>query len=231
MGILSRIATIIKANINDLLDRAEDPEKVIKEALIEMNESLKEAKVQVAKAIRDKKKLEQQYQENMELVEKWEKRAMIALEKGEEELAREALKKKKMYETLATNFKEQLEEQEKIVEKLKTSLAGLEAKIEEAKRKKDILLARKKRAEAKKKISETMSSVSDRSVFSTFERMEEKISDLEARADAESELASWEEESTLEDKFESLEKDDVDEELEALKRKLGKKTTTTKTAK
>jgi phage shock protein A len=231
MGIFSRIANIIKANINDLLDRAEDPEKVIKQALVEMKQSLREAKVQVAAAIRDKKKLEQKYQENVEQAEKWERRAMVAIEKGEEDLAKEALRRKKSYESLAENFKDQLEEQTMMVEKLKKSLSGLEAKIEEAERKKDILLARKKRAEAKKKINETISSVSDKSAFSTFDRMEEKISNLEARADAESELTDWEEDESLEDRFESLEKDDVEDELEALKRKLGKAKKSTTTAK
>ncbi len=222
MGVFTRISNIIKSNINDLLDRAEDPEKVIKQAIVEMNESLREAKVEVARSIRDKKKLEQKYTENLEQSNTWEKRALIALEKGEESLAREALKRKKNFESLAKSFKDQLDDQTNIVEKLKRSLEALDAKIEEAKRKKDLLIARKKRAVAKKKINETMSSVADNSVFNTFDRMEDKINELEAQADASVEMSEWEDGQSLDDRFDALETTDVDDELQALKAKLKK---------
>ncbi|MGQ9632359.1 MAG: PspA/IM30 family protein [bacterium] len=218
MGILSRISQILKANINDILDKAEDPEKMLEQILMDMREQLREAKVQVARAIADEKKMERAYLENQAQSEDWEKKAVYALQKGDEELAKEALKRKNSSSQLAKDYKTQWESQKQTVETLKTSLSQLESKIEEANRKKNLLIARKKRAEAQKKIQETMAGISDSSAFDSFDRMAAKVEDMEAQAQAAVEMSR----DSLEDKFAALEADaGVDAELAALKAKLG----------
>lgn len=221
MQIFKKLGTIIKSNFNDLLDRAEDPEKMIVQALREMTESLREAKVQVSRAIRDKKILEQKYQEHKEQRELWEKRAVLALEDNNESLAREALTRKKSCESLEKSLQKQYEDQMKFVEKLKVDLDALEAKIEDAKRKKDVLLARQKRAVAQHKIQSSLAGLSKDSIFETFDRMEDKIESMEAQASATEEIAELEGD-TLDSQFEKLESNDVEDELAMLKAKLGK---------
>lgn len=217
MGIFSRMSDIFKANINDLIDRAEDPAKLMDQMVREMQEQLQEAKIQVAKAIADEKRLHQQLKQNELQSQNWESKAMLALKKGDDNLAKEALKQKKSYDGLVTSVKTQWEEQNSLSSKLKDNLRALEAKIDEARRKKEILLARQKRAEAQKKIHEVMTGLSDNSAFANFERMERKVMEIEAQADAAVEL----EVQSLDDQFKALEAGSgVDEELAALKAKM-----------
>jgi phage shock protein A len=217
MGIFGRMSDIFKANINDLIDRAEDPGKLMEQMVREMQENLREAKIQVAKAIADEKKLHHQLKQNEMQSKNWESKAMLALKKGDERLAKEALKQKKTYDNLASSVKGQWEEQNTLSSKLKDNLRALESKIDEARRKKEILIARQKRAEAQKKIHEVMTGMNDTSAFATFDRMEQKVMEIEAHADAAVEL----EMETLDDQFRALESgSDVDDELAALKAKM-----------
>ncbi|MEZ0537493.1 PspA/IM30 family protein [Caldicellulosiruptoraceae bacterium PP1] len=222
MGVFGRIAQLIKANINDLIDKAEDPEKMLNQLIIDMQEQLEKAKVEVANAIADEKILQKKVEENRKLAEDWQKKAELAVAKGEDELALEALKRKKEYENLANDYQKQYDAQHEAVEKLKDGLRLLEDKIEEAKRKKDLLIARSKRADAQATISETMSKITDTSKFDSFERMAQKIEQKEARAEAMDELNNVS--KTLEDRFKELENDDADalEELKKLKEQMGK---------
>ena len=165
MGVFDRISRIVRSNISDLLDRAEDPEKILQQIMVDMQQDLREAKLHVAAAIRDQKKLENQYQGNLDMADRCEKKAISAVESGDDILAKEALKRKRTYEQLARGYKEQLDEQTRSVQLLKTSLTALEAKIEEARRRKDLLIARQKRAQAQKTISETMSGMSKSSAL------------------------------------------------------------------
>jgi len=220
MGLIARIVEIIKANINSLLSKAEDPEKMLNQTIIEMNQQYLKAKNQVAATIADKKKLEKQFSTAAGEVKKWEEKAKLAIAKGDDNLAREALKRKKEAETFAEGYRKQLEQQSKAVDMLKNSLQQLKDKIDEAKRKKDLLVARQKRAGAQVKIQNTMSHMSDDSAFELFDRMEDKINELEARADAAMEIES-DIEAGLDGRFESLEMSDVDSDLEALKREMG----------
>jgi phage shock protein A len=219
MGVFERISRIIRSNISDLLDRAEDPEKVLQQIMVDMQQDLREAKLHVAAAIRDQKKLETRYQENLDLADRWEKRAVSAVEEGDDALAKEALRRKKNFEQLAKGYKEQLEEQIRSVKLLKTSLAALEAKIEEARRRKDLLIARQKRAQAQKAISESMNGMSKSSALAVLERMEGKVKAAEIHAEAIAELEA----ESLEARFARLDNEDVDDELAKLKAKLSEK--------
>jgi phage shock protein A len=218
MGIFGRVSDILKANVNELIDKAEDPAKMMDQMIREMQENLREAKIEVAKAIADEKRLQQQLKQNQSQSKNWESKAMLALKKGDERLATEALKQKKTYDQLVTSIQPQWEQQNTLSSKLKDSLRALESKIDEARRKKEILIARQKRAEAQKKIHDVMTGMNDRSAFATFDRMEQKVMEIEAQADAAVEL----EMESLDDQFKALEAgSEVDDELAALKAKMG----------
>ncbi|MGQ9609732.1 MAG: PspA/IM30 family protein [bacterium] len=219
MGVFERLSRIIRSNINDLLDKAEDPEKLLNQLITDMQQDLREAKLQVAAAIREQKKLDIKYQENLGLGEVWEKRAISAIKEGNDPLAKEALKRKRHFEQIAKEYKIQLDDQIKSVQFLKSGLAELEAKLADAKRKKDLLIARQKRAQAQRSINETMSGISRSSAFAVLDRMESKVKDAEAQADAIVELES----DKLEKKFAELESLDINEELARLKAKLAEK--------
>jgi phage shock protein A len=216
MSLISRIIDLIKANINALLSGAENPEKMINQAIMEMNTNYLKAKNQVASTIADKKRLEKQYSAAHSEVKKWEDKAKLAISRNEEALAREALKRKGEASKLAEGYKKQLDLQSVQVDKLKSSLQQLKDKIEEAKRKRTLLLARDKRATAQAKIQKTMSSMSDDSAFALFDRMEEKVNEKEARIDATLEIEDTVE-NGLENQFAALESTDIDDELAALK--------------
>ncbi len=217
MGIFGRMSDIFKANINELIDKAEDPGKLMDQMIREMQENLREAKIEVAKAIADEKRLHHQLKQNDSQSKNWESKAMLALKKGDERLAKEALKQKKTYDGLSSSLRPQWEQQESMSSKLKDNLRALESKIDEARRKKDILLARQKRAEAQKRIHDVMTGMNDKSAFATFDRMEQKVMEIEAQADAAVEL----EMDSLDDQFRALESgSEVDDELAALKAKL-----------
>ena len=222
MGIFSRLAQLIKSNLNDLISKSEDPEKMLNQIVLDMNNQLVEAKKQVASSIADEKRLAKQFEQEMAHAAEWERRAMMALRAGNEELAKEALSRKKEHDQLAETYKDQWTKQKNAVDQLKKALRMLNDKIEEAKRKKNVLVARKKRAEAQKAIQETMHGLKDQSAFETFDRMAGKIDQLEAEAEAAADLQEEYTGDVLASKFQSLERGaGADEELAALKRKMG----------
>jgi len=223
MGIFSRLGTLIKSNINDLISKAEDPEKMLGQVLLEMQQQLVEAKKAVAVAIADEKKLQKQYTAETDKAKEWERKAMVAVRAGDDNLARQALSRKNEHETIATQFQQQWIAQKQAVEKLKDALRLLNNKIEEAKRKKNILIARKKRAEAQQQIANTMQGLGDTSAFDTFDRMAERIQLMEAEAEAGAELAGELSGDTLESKFMALEAGggSEDDALSELKAKMG----------
>jgi phage shock protein A len=223
MGILERIRTVLKSNINALISKAEDPEKILNQLIIDMNEQLLEAKKQVALAIADEKKLERQALENKAQGEDWEKKAMLAVRAGKDDLAREALARKQEYDGYASSFQKEFDNQHAAVEQLKDALRQLQVKLEEANRKKNLLVARAKRAEAQKQIQQTMGALSNTSSFDTFDRMSQKVDQIEAEAEAMKELGTVTADQKLEDKFKELESSDAsaDKLLEDLKNKMG----------
>lgn len=222
MGIFARLATLIKSNLNDLISKSEDPEKMLNQVVIDMANQLIEAKKQVAVAIADEKRLAKQAEQEAANAAEWERRAMLAIKAGDDNLAKEALARKKEHDQLATTLKDQWQKQKQAVDQLKTALRVLNNKIEEAKRKKNVLIARKKRAEAQKAIQETMSGLQNASAFETFERMSTKIDQIEAEAEATSELAEQYSGDTLQHKFQQMEVNQgAEDDLAALKRKMG----------
>ncbi len=222
MGMFARLATLIKSNLNDLISRSEDPEKMLNQIVLEMSNQLLEAKRQVAQSIADEKRLAKQVESETANAAEWEKRAMLAVRAGDDALAKEALSRKKEHQTLAEQFQDQWSKQKTAVEQLKLALRALNNKIEEAKRKKNLLIARKKRAEAQKAIQETMSGLKNASAFETFDRMAGRIEQMEAEAEAHAELNEEATGDTLAHKFRELEvTKGADEDLTALKRQMG----------
>jgi phage shock protein A len=222
MGIFARLATLIKSNLNDLISEAEDPEKMLNQIVVEMANQLIEAKKHVAVSIADEKRLAKQAESETAKGAEWQRRAMMAVRAGNDALAKEALHRKREHDELAASYKDQWQKQKKSVDQLKLALRVLNNKIEEAKRKKQVLIARKRRAEAQKKIQETMSGMTEASAFETFERMENKIDQIEAEAEAATELAEEYSGDVLAHKFGQLEATaGADEDLLALKREMG----------
>ena len=220
MGIFDRVSRVFKANVNAALDKAEDPEKMLNQVTTEMQEQLISVKQQVATSIALEKRLLKDHESAKEQAESWEQKATTALQQDKEDLAREALVRRNEHATLAEDYRVQWEKQKVAVEGLKENLRTLERKIQEAGRKKDLLIARQKRAKAQKLIHETMSGMKENSAFESFERMEQKVADAEARADATAEVAEISQDP-LEKEFSELDKGNVDADLAALKSKLG----------
>jgi phage shock protein A len=222
MGIFGRMSTLLKANINDMISKAEDPEKILNQLILDMKDQLIEAKKQVAVAIADEKRLKKQLDNELYNASEWEKKAMMAIRAGRDDLAKEALRRKGEHDQLATEFQVQWEAQKSAADQLRESLRQLNAKIEEAKRKKNLLIARQKRAEAQKHIQETVSSLSNASAFDAFERMAGKIERMEAEAEASTELNRDLAGANLEDQFKGFEREtEGDSALAALKAKMG----------
>src|SRR6058998_2113181 len=188
MGIIDRLSTLIRSNINDLISRAENPQKVLEQLIVDMRNQLAKAKQQVAAAIADEKRLSAQAEQEKKLSEDWEKRAELAVRENRDDLAKQALLRYNEHVQGAVQLQETWVKHREETEQLKLSLRQLNDKIEEAKRKKNILIARAKRAEAQQRIQETMSGLSDKSAFESFDRMAEKIEAMERKAIAAAEL-------------------------------------------
>jgi phage shock protein A len=223
MGIMDRMATVVRSNLNYLINKAEDPEKMLDQILIQMRQQLVEAKREVAVAIADEKRLGAQLEAELEQIREWERRATMAVQKGEDELAREALRRKADHEQIAIGYKKQWDAQKASTENLKNALRALSQKIEEAGRKKNLLVARQKRAEAQKHIHEVMTGLSDTSAFESFDRMASKVEQTEAQANAAVEISQELSGETIEQRFRALESStDVEQELHTLKAKVQK---------
>jgi phage shock protein A len=222
MGIFDRLTTMLRSNLNDLISKAENPEKMLNQLVLDMRSQLAKAKQQVAAAIADEKRLQAQAEQEKKLAEDWEKRAMLAVQEGRDDLAKQALLRHAEHMQAAQQLDETWRKHAAETESLKNSLRTLNDKIEEAKRKKNILIARQRRAEAQQRIHETMSSMSDKSAFETFERMSERIEQNERKAIANAELSEELEGDTLQKQFSQLEyKADADTQLLQLKAKMG----------
>jgi len=200
MALFDRIARLFKSNVNDMIDKAEDPEKMHKQIVEELNQDLLQVKTQVASAIATEKQLYTKYQQFQTESDNWAKKAEMAVDKGADDLAREALQRKVTTQQTADGFRNQWEEQKKSVAVLKDNLNKLESKISEAQTKKDLLIARSRRADAEKRIQQTLSKSGQSSALGAFERMEAKVLDKESTAAAYGELAG----DTLESRFEAL---------------------------
>jgi len=209
MALLERVSTLIRANLNDLIDKAEDPEKMIKQVILDMENQLLQVKTQVAIAIADQHMLEKKQKENEDKTAEWMKKAEMAVGKKEDDLARAALHRVESYRELAGNFTQQVNDQKAQVENLKTALRQLEQKLTEAKAKADLLIAQQRRARAVGKAHDARTAIGSESKSAAFDRMKRKVAHNEAVSQAKSEIGA----EDVEDRLTAMEKEDRIEQL------------------
>ena len=225
MGIFTKLSSVIRSNINDLISRAEDPEKMLNQIILDMRDQLAQAKREVAAAIADERKLKAQLEQEVSQQRDWQHRAMLAVREDRDDLAKQALLRQKEYAERAAALQKAWSAQASESEKLKGSLRQLNDKIEEAKRKRNLLISKQKRAQAQRRIHETMSGLSDTSAFEAFNRMADKVEAEERRSVAQAEVKAELGGDTLESEFLRLEGGlvgtDVEDQLRVLKAEMG----------
>jgi len=224
MGLFDRLSRLLRSNINDLIAKAENPEKMLVQVIEDMRKQLAQAKQEVAVAIADERKLRMQVEDERKQAQEWERRARLAVREGRDDLAKQALVRGQEHATNAAELEEQWAKHREETERLKDSLRQLNSKIEEAKRKKNLLIAKQKRAQAQRRIHDTMAGLQDKSAFRAFDQMVEKIEETERHAIAAAEVTEELEGDDLSREFMMLETDsdaDVEDRLLALKRDMG----------
>ena len=222
MRIISRITRLVRSVINGLLGRAENPQMMLDQLILEMRDQLVKAKREVAGAIADERKLRAQVEGEVKQARDWERRAILAVREERDDLAKQALLRQKEHAERAVELRETWESQASEVAKLKASLTELGERIEEAGRRRNLLVAKQKRVQAQKRIQETISELSDDSAFGAFDRMAERIAEEERRILAMGELSEDLNSDALEEEFSQIESgDEVDDRLLALKREVG----------
>ena len=220
MGILTRIFNLFRATTSDLLDKAEDPEKMIKQMISDLEAQKKKAKEQMTEALALQKRLERDTEKEHQEAEKWEQKAILAVQNEKDDLAKEALTRKNEHLRRALDFGKQLEMHQNNADSLKESYQTMEEKINEIKRKQGLLSVKQKQAEAQEKIYKTIEGLGDTSgIMDTIERAEEKVENLQARAEAYQEISMESDQESLEKKFKELENESPDMEMELLELK------------
>ena len=220
MGILTRIFNLFRATTSDLLDKAEDPEKMIKQMISDLEAQKKKAKEQMTEALALQKRLERDTEKEHKEAEKWEQKAILAVQNEKDDLAKEALTRKNDHLRRAQDFEKQLELHRNNADSLKESYQTMEDKIDEIKRKQGLLSVKQKQAEAQEKIYKTIEGLGDTSgIMDTIERAEEKVENLQARAEAYQEISMESDQESLENKFKELEHESPDMEMELLELK------------
>ena len=215
---LTRIRDLVSANLNTMLDRAEDPEKMVNEYIRQLTSNLNEAKISVASAMADETKLHRNMVEHQAQADQWQTKAQAALRAGDEDLARQALARKLQAQKLADGYRQQYETQDQQVEELQDALIKLESRIAEARAKRELIIAKKNRAETQEAIQRTVRGLGNINAMDKLSQLEERVDDRLAQADAMAKL----DRGTLESRFEDLERDqELDAELEALRRSMG----------
>jgi len=218
MGLLERVSTLIRANMNDMIDRAEDPEKLIKQIILDMDNQYLQVKTQVAVSIADQHMLEKKLRENEDAGRDLMRKAELAVEKQQDDLARAALDRYQTSQRLALSYREQVDDQKLQVETLKNALIKLEQKLDEAKAKRDLFLARHRRGLALGRAARAQSAFGDNSKSATFDRLKDRVNHTEAIASAEVELLS----ENVGDRLDRLDRDtEVERLLADLKSKHG----------
>jgi len=209
MALLERVSTLIRANLNDLIDHAEDPEKMIKQVILDMQNQLMQVKTQVAIAIADQHMLEKKQKENADKEAEWIRKAELAVDKNHDDLARAALERSMSYREMAASFASLVADQKTEVENLKSALNKLDQKLAEAQSKSDMLIAQHRRSRASSKATDARMAIGDKSKVATFDRMASKVGHAEAVSRAKAEMLG----DDLDDKFAALEKEDEIEKL------------------
>ena len=217
MGLFDRVGRVVRANINSLINQAEDPEKILEQVVSEMQSDLIQVRQAVAQAIATQKRTERQASQAGSTAEEWYRRAQLAMQKDDEPLAREALTRRQAYQDTAKALKSQLQQQSAVVTQLKQNLTKLESKLSEAKTKKEMYIARARSAKASQQLNEMLDRVGTSKAMAAFERMEEKVVQLEAQSEAIAELNVGD---PIEQQFKALESGNVDDELAALRAQL-----------
>jgi len=219
MSIITRIKSLISANINAMIDAAEDPEKMVEEYLRQMRAELSEARAATAMAMADETRLRSQYERNKSEADEWQRKAEIAVQRDQDDLAREALLRRSNSQKLVDTYQSQWESQHDQVSELREALAKLEAKIDEAEAKRDLIVAKNRRAQTQEAISSALQSVQGRTADESMSKMEAQVDERLARADAMAQLAGQD----LDSRFADLETEQqVETDLADLKAKLGK---------
>jgi phage shock protein A len=214
MALLERVGTLIRANLNDLIDKAEDPEKMIKQVILDMQNQLLQVKTQVAISIADQHVLEKKLAENEEAERQWQQRAEMAVDKGDDPLARAALERALGHQSMRDSFRQQVDDQKSQVENLKTALLKLQQKLAEAQSKSDMLIAQHRRTRALGKATTAGAAMGDGSKAAAVDRMKQKVQHGEAAAQAGAELLA----DDVDDRFAALEKErEIDRLLSELK--------------
>ena len=219
MAVLERVATLVRANLNDLIDRAEDPEKMLKQVILDMENQLLQVKTQVAISMADQHMLEKKQKEQEDKAVEWMRKAELAVDKGQDDLARAALERYQSFTKLGEGYAQQVSDQRLQVDTLRNALAKLDQKLAEARAKSDLLLAQHRRARALGKASDAQLAIGDRSNVASFDRLQQKVIRSEAVSQAKSELVT----DDIDRRFDALEKgNEVDRLLEALKSRRAK---------
>jgi phage shock protein A len=214
MALLERVSTLIRANLNDLIDKAEDPEKMIKQVILDMQNQLIQVKTQVAIAIADQHVLEKKQKDNSGKEAEWMRKAELAVDKKQDDLARAALERSMSYKQMAASFDSLVADQKHEVENLKSALRNLEQKLAEAQSKSDMLIAEHRRSRALARASDAQMAIGDKSKIATFDRMKNKVQHAAAVSQAKAALAN----DNIEDKFAVLEKqEEIEKLLEEIK--------------
>ncbi len=209
MALLERVSTLIRANLNDMIDKAEDPEKMIKQVILDMQNQLLQVKTQVAIAIADQHLLDKKRKENEDATGEWRRKAEMAVDKKQDDLARAALERSISYDELAKSFAQQVGDQKLEVDNLKNALNKLEAKLAEAQNKSDLLIAQHRRARALDKASDARAAMGDGSKAAAYDRMKRKVAHDEAVAQAKTEMIT----DSIDDRFAAMEKEDAIDKL------------------
>ena len=218
MAVLERVATLVRANLNDLIDRAEDPEKMIKQVILDMENQLLQVKTQVAVAMADQHLLRKKQQEHEDQAAEWMKKAELAVDKQQDDLARAALARYQSFTKLADDYGRQSADQKLQVDTLRNALEKLDQKLNEARAKSDLLVAQHRRARALDRASQAQLAIGDRSTAADFDRLRSKVVRSEAISQAKAELVA----DDVDRRFEVLEKEDeIGRLLDALKAKRG----------
>ena len=222
MSIFERIGDLFKSNVNDMLDKAEDPEKMVKQIIIDMEEQLNKTTQALGSAMGSLNQVKKQLADAEAKSEEWQNKAKTCLEQGNEELAKKALENKVEQDKLVTQYSEMVTSMEAQVNEIKAQIEQLKQKIEEARSKKAMLVARSQMADTKAQMSKTLGNLDSKSAFAKMEKMEAKVEEKEANADALSGVAGIEEDE--EDPFVKMDKEnDINDELEKLKQEMNKK--------
>ena len=221
MGLLDRISRLVRANVNTLVNGAEDPEKGLQQAVLDMQGDLVSMRQAVAQAIATQKRTERQSEQASRMAQEWYSRAQLALQKGDENKAREALTRRETYEHNAQTLTHQIVQHTDIVKRLKANMVALESQLADARTKKDMYIARARAAQSSAKLNERMGGASG-GAMNAFEKMEARVLDLEAQAEAISELGG----DPIEKQFSQLEKQsNVENQLAQMKQQMKGKLT------